>query len=171
VPVVEPQSVEGTTRRTFYIGGIFAMLGAILAALGIPALAYLFFPPKLRKEQQWVEAGDITKLAPNSPVALVFRRNRVDGWKITSEKGTAWVVKRPDNSVVAFGPECTHLGCAYHWEEGKGDFLCPCHTSVFAIDGRVLSGPAQRPLDRFDVKVEGNKLLIGNLRKPEEQNG
>ena len=102
---------------------------------------------------------------------MAFRRNRMDGWKVISEKGTAWVVKQADNSIVAFGPQCTHLGCAYHWEEGKSDFLCPCHSSVFGIDGKVVSGPAPRPLDRFDTQVKGSKLLLGKLRQSKEQNG
>jgi menaquinol-cytochrome c reductase iron-sulfur subunit len=144
------------------------MWAVILAALNIPGIIYVFFPPKVRKQDAWVDAGDVSKLAPNSPVELTFRRNRVDGWKVYSEKTTAWVIRQPNNSVVAFGPQCTHLGCAYHWEEGKNQFLCPCHSSLFAPDGKVVSGPAPRPLDRFDVKVQGGRLLIGDLRKSEE---
>lgn len=158
----------GISRRRFYVGAVYGMFAAISAALGVPAFAYLLFPPKARKTEEWVEIGDVTKLAPNSPVEMVFRRNRVDGWKVISEKGTAWVVKQPDNSVVAFGPQCTHLGCAYHWDDAKGDFLCPCHTSLFSMQGKVLSGPAPRPLDRFDIKVQGNKLLLGQLRQSGE---
>ncbi len=140
------------------------------AALGLPALAYLLLPPKVRKDEEWVQAGDVSNLAVNSPVELTFRRTRTDGWKVTSEKSTAWAVKQPDGSVVAFGPQCTHLGCAYHWEDGKNDFLCPCHTSVFGIDGKVISGPAPRPLDRFETKIDGNKLMLGRLRiSPETQ--
>ena len=157
--------ISGSTRRSFYIGAIYAIWAAIVAILGVPALAYLFFPPKLHKEQEWVEIGDVTRLAPNSPVEMVFRRNRVDGWKVSSEKGTAWVVKQPDDSIVAFGPQCTHLGCAYHWDEGKHEFLCPCHNSIFAPDGKVISGPARRPLDRYDVRIDGNKLFLGRLRQ------
>ena len=162
--VVEPD-IRGTTRRRFYVGAIYGIWAVISAALGLPALIYLFLPPKVRKQSEWVEAGDVARIAPNSPVELTFRRNRVDGWKVSSEKSTAWVVKQADNSVVAFGPQCTHLGCAYHWEEGKNEFLCPCHSSLFAIDGKVLSGPAPRPLDRYDVKIEKGKLLLGALRK------
>jgi menaquinol-cytochrome c reductase iron-sulfur subunit len=136
-----------------------------MAAMGIPALAYLFFPPKARKEDEWVEIGDVTRLAPNTPVEMVFRRNRVDGWKVINEKGTAWVVKHADNSITAFGPQCTHLGCAYHWDDRKSEFLCPCHNSLFAIDGKVVSGPAPRPLDRYQTKVEGKKLWLGRLRE------
>jgi len=147
------------------------MWAAIGAALGLPALVYLFLPPKVRKADEWIEIGDISKLAPNSPVEMAFRRNRIDGWKVMSEKGSAWVVKHADGSVVAFGPQCTHLGCAYHWDEGKNDFVCPCHTSLFSIDGKVLAGPAPRPLERYDTKIQGNKLLLGQLRQTEERNG
>ena len=66
---------------------------------------------------------------------MVFRQNRVDGWKILSERSTAWVVKLPDAQVVAFGPQCTHLGVPII---GTRIALVsmPCHTSIFAIDGR-----------------------------------
>jgi menaquinol-cytochrome c reductase iron-sulfur subunit len=162
VQVTYPRS-EGATRRSFYVAGIYGLWAIVSAALGIPALIYLFFPPKARKEEEWVEVGDVTKLAADSPVEMVFRRNRVDGWKVLSEKGTAWVVKHADNSVTAFGPQCTHLGCAYHWDDRKSEFLCPCHNSLFAMDGKVISGPAPRPLDRFATKVQGKKLLLGSL--------
>jgi menaquinol-cytochrome c reductase iron-sulfur subunit len=63
--------------------------------------------------------------------------------------------------VIAFAPQCTHLGCAYHWDEKANNFLCPCHTSTFSIDGKVLTGPAPRPLDRLVTKIDQGKILIG----------
>lgn len=155
----------GASRRRFYVAAIYGIWAAISGALSVPALAYLFFPPKARQENEWVEVGDVSRLAPATPVAMVFRRNRVDGWKINSEKGTAWVVKQPGGGITAFGPQCTHLGCAYHWDERKTEFLCPCHNSLFAIDGSVVSGPAPRPLDRYETRINGGKLLVGRLRR------
>jgi menaquinol-cytochrome c reductase iron-sulfur subunit len=143
---------------------IYGLWAAIAAALSAPALVYLFFPPKPQKQDQWVEAGDISRLEPGAPLEVVFRRNRTDGWKVISEKSTAWVVRTADQQVVAYGPQCTHLGCAYHWDDGKREFLCPCHSSMFSIDGKVIAGPAPRPLDRYEVRVEDNKLLLGSLR-------
>ena len=166
--VPAPES-EGVTRRNFYIGAIYGLGATIAAALGLPAAVYLLFPPKARKNDQWVEIGDVTRLTANSPTEMTFRRNRVDGWKISSEKATAWVVKKADNSVVAYGPQCTHLGCAYHWDDGKDEFLCPCHNSLFSIEGKVTAGPAPRPLDRYETKVQGNKLLVGRLMAPGQQ--
>ena len=137
--------------------------------MAAPALLYLFLPPKTRAESDWVEAGDVTSLQSKTPVEWVFRKNRVDGWKVSSEKQTAWVVKLSDQQIVAFGPQCTHLGCAYHWEERSSEFLCPCHSSAFSADGKVISGPAPRPLDRFDTKIENGKLLLGALHESQDR--
>jgi menaquinol-cytochrome c reductase iron-sulfur subunit len=164
----EPKSApeaEGTTRRSFHVGAIYAIGALITAALGAPAAAYLLLGPKPRKTEDWIELGNVAKLPVNQPIEMVGRRNRTDGWKVISEKVTAWVVKSPNGNVVAFGPQCTHLGCAHHWDDNKDKFVCPCHNSLFAKDGKVLSGPAPRPLDRYEVRVEGEKLLLGSLRR------
>jgi menaquinol-cytochrome c reductase iron-sulfur subunit len=112
-----------------------------------------------------VDAGDVSRLALRTPEEIVFRHNRVDGWKVSSEKTTAWVVRLSEKDVVAFAPQCTHLGCAYHWDARNGNFLCPCHTSAFSVEGKVLTGPAPRPLDRYQSKIEGGKLFIGPVEE------
>lgn len=159
-----PHPAAGETRRTFYVAAIYGIWGVISAALAIPALIYLLVPPKLRKESDWVDAGDLSQVPTGTPVEMTFRRMRVDGWKVYSEQDTAWVLKTSNNQVVAYGPQCTHLGCAYHWDTAKNEFVCPCHNSLFAVDGRVLGGPAPRPLDRFETRIQGNKLLLGRLQ-------
>ncbi len=166
----QKQQPEPTTRRRFYEAVIFGAQAVIGAALAIPAIAYLLAPPKPHRESDWIEAVDLTTLNPKSPVEVSFRQSRVDGWKVTTEKKTAWVVKLDDNTVVAYGPQCTHLGCAYHWEAAKSEFVCPCHTTLFSIDGKVISGPAPRPLDRYQTKIEGAKLMLGQLRPANEGN-
>jgi menaquinol-cytochrome c reductase iron-sulfur subunit len=164
--------IENTSeRRAFFLTMIYGLWAAIATALSIPAAIYLFFPPRLRKENELTEAGDVTKMVPNSPVEMVFRRNRIDGWRILSEKSTAWAVKLDSGELIAFAPQCTHLGCAYHWDDPKKQFLCPCHTSVFSIDGKVISGPAPRPLDRFEAKVQNNKLMLGDIQDSKESAG
>jgi Rieske Fe-S protein len=50
----------------------------------------------------------------------------------------------------------------------KGEFLCPCHASTFSIEGQVLTGPAARALDRLELKVEGDKLLLGPIQQSGE---
>ncbi|MFE9133225.1 FAD-dependent oxidoreductase [Streptomyces sp. NPDC007355] len=45
------------------------------------------------------------------------------------------------------GRRCTHMGCELGFDEAEQTWECPCHGSRFAQDGRVLQGPATRPLD------------------------
>ena len=155
----------GTTRRVFHLAVIY-VLGAVIAlAMAIPTAIYLLIPPRARKQSAWIDAGDISQLKPGEPVELIFEQDRLDGWKLESEKRTAWVVKEADNKIVAFGPQCTHLACAYHWEGDASKFVCPCHGSEFSIEGKVLAGPAPRPLNRYLTKIENNRLQIGELKQ------
>jgi menaquinol-cytochrome c reductase iron-sulfur subunit len=153
------------SRRRFYSWFTYAAGAIISAALAIPTALYLLVPNKSRKASVWVEAGDVSQLEPNVPVELGFQQTVTDGWTTSIQKKTAWVVNLPGEGVVAYGPQCTHLGCAYHWEEDHKQFLCPCHTSIFSLDGKVVSGPAPRPLDRYASKVENNKLLLGPIKE------
>jgi menaquinol-cytochrome c reductase iron-sulfur subunit len=157
------------TRRGFAYEVIYGLGALIGAALAIPAALYLLIPPKTRKRDPWVEAGDLSQLQPGAPEEMTFRRTHTDGWKVYSEKGTAWVVKTAEGKVMAFAPACTHLGCAYHWDRGKSEFICPCHGSEFALDGTVLSGPAPRPLDRYETKVENARLWLGPVHASDEK--
>jgi menaquinol-cytochrome c reductase iron-sulfur subunit len=155
-------------RRTFQLSLIYGLWAIMSAAFALPAAIYLLVPPKARKGTDWTDVGDLNRLPIGTPEEVVFRRNRVDGWKVTTEKNTAWVVRTSESEVIALAPQCTHLGCAYHWSERTKEFHCPCHTSSFSIEGIVLSGPAPRALDRYDIRVQNNKLLIGAIRKPEQ---
>jgi len=152
-------------RRTFYLICIYIIWSTIGVLLAIPAAVYLLWPPRPGKKEDWIEAGAVKELKLGTAIEFVFRKNRVDGWKVTSEKSTAWVVKKSADEIIAFAPQCPHLGCAYHWVAKKGEFLCPCHASTFSIEGQVLTGPAPRALDRLELKVEGDKLLLGPIQR------
>jgi menaquinol-cytochrome c reductase iron-sulfur subunit len=157
-----PQNSPRTTRRSFYSVLINLFGGLIAAIVAIPAAAYLLLKPKDSGGGTLVEIADVDRLEVGKPEEVVYFRTRVDGWKVTKEKTTAWVVKESPQSVVAFSPQCTHLGCVYHWDDSQMFFTCPCHASAFGVDGKVLAGPAPRSLDRYVSKVDNGKLLIGS---------
>jgi menaquinol-cytochrome c reductase iron-sulfur subunit len=152
------------SRRGFLTATIYSLMGAIGAALGIPAFGYLLLPPRGRRKDSWIEAADVSKLVVNQPEQVIFQRVRKDGWKTVTEKAAAWVVKTGEEKVVAYSPVCTHLGCAVNWDTGKKNFVCPCHASSFDANGRVLAGPAPRPLDRYDVKLVSGKVMLGDVK-------
>lgn len=68
---------------------------------------------------------------------------------------SVWTNKK-DIPYIAFSGKCPHLGCGYKWRQHKvlGQvFLCPCHLSIYDASGKVLDGPAPRPLDALPIKV------------------
>ena len=150
------------TRRHFYSALISALGSALAAALAIPGGMYLLWGGSSKSRSTFVEVANLAQLQIGKPQEVTFERTRVDGWRELKEKVIAWVVRTDDKNVVAYSPQCTHLGCAYHWEEERDKFVCPCHESVFTVDGKVVAGPASRPLDRYAVRVENSKLLIGS---------
>ncbi|MFF4417928.1 Rieske (2Fe-2S) protein [Streptosporangium sp. NPDC001559] len=72
------------------------------------------------------------------------------------------VVTQPKaGEFKAFTSVCTHQGCDVG-SVSDGVIVCPCHGSKFAIaDGSVTDGPASRPLEKKEIKVEGGSIVLG----------
>jgi Rieske Fe-S protein len=69
------------------------------------------------------------------------------------------IVLRDRHGIAAVSRRCTHLGC-FVTATARG-FECPCHGSAFAADGRVLAGPATRPLPWYRVLLgEDGELRV-----------
>jgi len=158
-------AVDSPDRRRFHVVVIYGLWSLISGALSVPAFIYLFWPPIAKKKEDWVEVGDLAQLPERIPEERSFQRMRKDGWKLTSEKASVLVTRTSNNEVVAFSPVCTHLGCSVRWAPDRDSFYCPCHNSTFAVDGKVTGGPAPRPLDRYEVKVEKGKIFVGHEPK------
>ena len=59
---------------------------------------------------------------------------------------------RDEAGYFALSLVCPHLGCRPAWHTAQRRFLCPCHGSVFALDGARLSGPAPRGLSHVALE-------------------
>jgi Rieske Fe-S protein len=78
----------------------------------------------------------------------------------TSERGelNIAVLKIAGNEFVALSLVCTHLGCRVR--KARDGFDCPCHGSRYDLNGKVINGPAAKPLRSFPVRREGEELVI-----------
>ena len=148
------------SRRTFFRWVIAGVAGLISGALAIPLLGYVVSPALKRRAQPWVDVGSVDDVPPGEPKQLDHVTTIQDGYLKSQSEKAVWAVKRPDGQVKVFAPMCTHLGCGYRWDGEEKKFKCPCHGSVFDIEGQVVAGPAPRPLDLLPSKVENGRLLV-----------
>ncbi len=52
---MEPAPQPPFPHRNFYVAAIYGLWTLISAAFALPAIAYLFLPPRLKHEQEWTE--------------------------------------------------------------------------------------------------------------------
>ena len=67
------------------------------------------------------------------------------------------------DGIVCYSKICTHVGCPISLNERTTHhLLCPCHQSTFdlADGGRVVFGPAARPLPQLPIKVDSEGYLV-----------
>ena len=148
------------TRRTFFgwvIGAVSAVIGLGLA---VPLLGYVISPALKRKQQTWVRVGTVAELPVGKPKDLSYSMTVKDGWRETTTMKAVWAIRQADNQVTVFSPICPHLGCGFRWDGQDRQFQCPCHGSIYDLSGKVLGGPAPRPLDVLPSKVEKGELFV-----------
>ncbi len=147
-------------RRRFLRLMIGALSGLVTLALAVPLIGTIIGPSFRTKKVNWVKVGDVNSLALEQPVNLKFSYKTEDAYFRETVTHSVWVIKHSPSEMVVFSPICPHLGCHYDWHPEQKNFICPCHGSVFSIDGKVLGGPAPRPLDTFSGKIEDGILYV-----------
>jgi menaquinol-cytochrome c reductase iron-sulfur subunit len=148
------------SRRGFLrlaMGMMSALVGLLL---GIPFLVALIAPTYRKSQSPYARAGEVGPLPKEQPVSLRFALQETDAFMRETVMQEVWVVKHSDNDLTVFSPICTHLGCHYDWVASANEFVCPCHGSYFSITGKVLTGPAPRPLDTLPYRVENGVLYV-----------
>jgi Rieske Fe-S protein len=180
---------EGTSRRVLLKTVAAIPLAVTFGLVGSPLLRYLrptlkpldiFGPSDQPIAETPVSFKDSDFPTEWTCLPFMFKQSYVEynpEGKQTREI-PGYIVKLPNNDVVAYSRICPHLGCIFNFvkdpaECGKGYnftpagpvFACPCHLSVYdlAQDGKVVSGPAPRPPRRFEVKKEGDEYKVLSL--------
>lgn len=153
----EPNSIG---RRDFLELSIFAITGLVAAVVAPPLLASFIGPSFQLTGGGFTKVGSLKALKAGIPTNLGFTATTTDAYIAATEMHSVWVVKGPQESLSVFSPICPHLGCQYDWNNSASQFQCPCHGSFFAADGRVLGGPAPRPLDTLPYEVKKGELYV-----------
>lgn len=145
---------DGMTRRQMLRSSMFATIGTMFGLVAAGG-GGMFWPIKLTgfggiipapKKAQDIKVGEV----------------------VTVRDGKYYLT-RSEEGLMALYWKCVHLGCTVPWNAGAGKFLCPCHASVYEITGQNIAGPAPRPLDMMEIKVEGDGTILVNTGKITER--
>ena len=64
---------------------------------------------------------------------------------LAGEEIAVW--KDDEGRLHAVSASCTHQGCTVTWNNADRTWDCPCHGSIFDVNGAVIHGPARKPLE------------------------
>lgn len=141
---------QPTTRRTV-LGG-----AAAAAGLGLAATACAGSP------EEGEQGAGQNSAAPTAPVVALGPSSDVPvgGAKLFREQKV--IVAQPsEGTFEGVSAVCTHRGCVLDKvENDEGN--CACHGSRFSVTtGKVLQGPATKPLPRVRVTEKDGRLVAG----------
>ena len=134
---------------------------SLLAPVGA-GIAVLFDP--LRRKGGSANAVQVTTLQalPEDGIPRKFAviASRVDAWNKSAATpiGAVYLRREKGKPVQALNVVCPHAGCFVDFRVNDRNFLCPCHNSTFAIDGKINDpkSPSPRALDELEVEVRNN---------------
>jgi Rieske Fe-S protein len=125
-----------------------AVGGTVLSSFNIAALAANTKHGRILKA-----GGDIVvnlKDAKNSDLA------KVGGAIFLNDEDM--LVRVSQTQFVALSLICKHKGCTVELTGNK--FVCPCHGSEYAIDGKVTEGPSKKNLDTYEAVYDPTKETV-----------
>ncbi|MFQ6671712.1 MAG: ubiquinol-cytochrome c reductase iron-sulfur subunit, partial [Candidatus Tectimicrobiota bacterium] len=85
------------------------------------------------------------------------------GIQVRYKNAPVVVIRPAKEKVVVLSASCTHLYCLVQWDEETRRLLCPCHGSIFDINGTPLRGPAPRPLPPVPARIVDEEIVIGEV--------
>ena len=96
---------------------------------------------------------DVSALVTNG-ASLMPSAPGIDGFPIL-------VIRTGEGKFTALSSQCSHMGCPVH-APVNGVIVCPCHGSRYDLNGKVLQGPAEFALPRYDTALEarGTRLVV-----------
>jgi len=147
------------SRRGFLKIAIAALTFMSGVVLGLPFIRTIYRSAPVM-ESGWSEVTKLASLPLNRPTNTKFPTRSEDAFIRGTVVQSVWIIKHSGTELSVYSPVCTHLGCYFTWNQAAERFECPCHASVFSVDGKVLGGPAPRPLDTLPYKVENGKLSV-----------
>ena len=163
---MDPTENEG--RRDFLKKACAACIGGAVMIPPIAAGVAVLLDPIRKKGAagDFVQVGFLSALPDDgTPRKFTVLTIREDAWnKMTNVPvGAVYLRRVAPDKVQALNVVCPHAGCFVDFMPDRSSYLCPCHDSTFAIDGKIndRKSPASRGMDELETQIRnGNELWV-----------
>ena len=131
------------------------LCGAALLAVGLTAEKALAAVPATGVSQVGKKLKiDLTKNKALAKVGGAIQIDLSDGSSLAVVRTAAGT-----KGLVALSLACTHAGATV-MQQGNG-WLCPAHGSQFALNGKLIQGPARTALQKYPITATATTAMIG----------
>ena len=153
------ETLDRSRRRFLKVmtAGLGTLAGIVL---GIPYIGVLVGKSSTLRKMAMARVIEVSYLTFGQPVRENFLWQNEDAYIHETVVQSVWVIEHSSSEATIFSPICPHAGCYYNWDPEAHQFHCPCHGSIFSMNGRVLGGPAPRPLDTLPYEIKDGVLFV-----------
>jgi Rieske Fe-S protein len=147
----QPRSPEPKriSRKGFVDWLLGTSVGGLILAITYPVSRYLV-PPEVPESA----VGSVT--LGIRPVDVLANSGQI--FKFGTRPGI--LVRTPTGELRAFSARCTHLDCTVQYRDDLSHIWCACHNGHFDLNGRNIAGPPPEPLERYDVNLRGDQVVV-----------
>jgi Rieske Fe-S protein len=187
--VEEPQAEHGGPERygrdKFLELTTLGLGGLIGVAVTAPVVGFAVAPTFIGQADKDIDLGPLTNFTKGQYFVATFYSNKEEG---AVSRRTAFIRFNGSTqdglpSYTIISSRCVHLGCPTQPQGPRDEnakksvttdtgpvalvpvtpsgFSCPCHGGAYDSEGRRVSGPPVRDLDRYSYKIMNGNLVLG----------
>lgn len=162
------EETANDARRDFLKKACAACIGGAVMIPPIAAGVAVLLDPIRKKGSagEFVQVGFLSALPlDGTPRKFTVLTTREDAWNKMRNVpvGAVYLRRLATDKVQALNVVCPHAGCFVDFMPDRNSYLCPCHNSTFAVDGKINDpkSPAARGMDELETQIRnGNEVWV-----------
>jgi menaquinol-cytochrome c reductase iron-sulfur subunit len=158
-------------RRGFFKQALAIIIGGVAAFVPLVAGLRTFFDPLKGKNGAAASKAALVKVtnlaalpADGVPRKFPVLADKTDAWNrfVNVPIGAVYLRRTANDQVEALNVVCPHAGCFVDFLPEQGNFMCPCHNSLFTVEGKLADSksPSPRALDSLRVEVKDGVVFV-----------
>jgi Rieske Fe-S protein len=183
-PVVEERELPAYPRSKFLELSTLGLGAVITGIVTVPILGFAVIPAFVDQEPDDIDLGPLENFPEGTWIETTYLSNPEQG---EVSRRTSYIRNNGElsegvPSFTIISNRCVHLGCPVQASGPRADqeetvrteageltltevtpaaFSCPCHGGAYDTEGNRTAGPPVRSLDRYEFKINGDRLVLG----------